>query len=131
MFFAKDRILNVRKMFLARSQKERMDAIEQLFAPQKNDFSEIFEIMEDKPTRIRLMDFPRHEILPKSPEEKHTLANAIGVSDEQLERIMDSCHELNPMLGLRGARLGIVCPEVYEMQVRAILESACDVYEKT
>jgi pyruvate,orthophosphate dikinase len=93
---------------------------------QKQDFIGIFRAMDGLPVTIRLLDPPLHEFLPHGDDEIAELALKIGVSPEQLGKKRDSLHELNPMLGHRGCRLGVTFPEIYEIQVRAIMEAACE-----
>jgi len=102
-----------------------------LLPEQRADFAEIFEIMAGLPVTIRLLDPPLHEFLPHEDEEFAEVATATGVSIERLKRRAAELHEFNPMLGHRGCRLGITYPEIYEMQVRAIFEAACDVARQT
>jgi pyruvate, orthophosphate dikinase len=106
-------------------------ALDKLLPEQRGDFAEIFEIMAGLPVTIRLLDPPLHEFLPHEEAEYAEVAEASGVSVEQLKRRAAELHEFNPMLGHRGCRLGITYPEIYEMQVRAIFEAACDVAIRT
>ncbi|MFX0006175.1 MAG: pyruvate, phosphate dikinase [Promethearchaeota archaeon] len=144
MFMAQDRLPIVQAMIMARTTEDRQDALNKLLPMQKGDFYEIFIIMEGKPVTIRLLDPPLHEFLPElstvlleSQELKMTnaLSNALlGTSplDAEIKKknkvisLIRSLSEENPMLGLRGCRLGIVWPEINEMQVRAIFEAACE-----
>lgn len=127
MFFGADRIDAVREMILADNRAEREAALSKLLPMQKSDFFELFEIMDGLPVTIRLLDPPLHEFLPHTEEETQDLAKRIGVDAEKLRLKVKSLHEFNPMLGHRGCRLAITYPEIYEMQVRAIAEAACDV----
>ena len=126
MFFAPERILAVRKMIFAQDKNEREGVLEELLPFQKGDFKEIFRIMDGRPVNIRLLDPPLHEFMPHGDEERKKLAKAIGIAGEEVESREKSLHEFNPMLGHRGCRLGITYPEIYNMQVRAIMEAACE-----
>ncbi|HWI86656.1 MAG TPA: pyruvate, phosphate dikinase, partial [Sphingomonas sp.] len=131
MFFDAGRISAVRQMILAEDEAGRRAALDKLLPAQRSDFAEIFEIMAGLPVTIRLLDPPLHEFLPHEEEEYAEVAQASGVSVEQLKRRAAELHEFNPMLGHRGCRLGITYPEIYEMQARAIFEAAVDVARKT
>lgn len=126
MFFGPDRIMAVREMILSDTIEERRKALIKLLPMQKDDFIGIFKAMEGLPVTIRLLDPPLHEFLPHSDKEIASLANEMSVPFEQLSAKNRSLHELNPMLGHRGCRLGITYPEIYEMQVQAIMEAACE-----
>nr|WP_321497745.1 pyruvate, phosphate dikinase [uncultured Methanolobus sp.] len=134
MFFGEDRIPAVREMILAEDTETRKAALKKLLPMQKEDFIGIFKVMEGFPVTIRLLDPPLHEFLPKHEEIADKLASleAEGSKASEIERIhkilerVDSMEETNPMLGHRGCRLGITYPEIYEMQVRAIIEAACE-----
>ncbi|QQR79477.1 MAG: pyruvate, phosphate dikinase [Deltaproteobacteria bacterium] len=126
MFFEPDRIDAVREMILANNRSEREKALTKILPMQKGDFKSIFREMKGFPVTIRLLDPPLHEFLPHTDEEIKELAKKIGVSHEKLKAKTDSLHEMNPMLGHRGCRLGITFPEIYQMQVRAIMEAACE-----
>ncbi len=130
MFFDEDRILLVRKMILSETEKNREEALKKLEPIQRRDFTEIFRVMEGLPVTIRLLDPPLHEFVPHLPNEIKTLAKAMGLSPAKLTKKIDSMTELNPMLGLRGCRLGIVYPSIYRMQVTAIMEAACKLAKK-
>jgi pyruvate,orthophosphate dikinase len=125
MFFKEERIPVVREMILAKTEEERKKALEKLLPMQREDFIAIFEVMNGLPVNIRLLDPPLHEFLPRTEEEFERTAKEMGLPVEEIKRRADDLHEVNPMLGLRGSRLGIAYPEIYEMQVRAILEAAC------
>ncbi|MEW6411554.1 MAG: pyruvate, phosphate dikinase [Candidatus Zixiibacteriota bacterium] len=136
MFFAEDRIPIVQEMILADSTEERQAALDKLLVFQKKDFKKIFEAMEGYPVTIRTLDPPLHEFLPRRAEIKRRIEELDKKSDEYEEdlehlkkviRRIDELSELNPMLGHRGCRLGIVFPEITEMQTRAIIEAACEV----
>jgi len=126
MFFEKDRILAVREMILSESVEERKKALEKIMPMQREDFKGIFQAMNGLPVTIRLLDPPLHEFLPQTDEEIEELARVINVDANGLKQKVRSLHEFNPMLGHRGCRLGITFPEVYEMQVQAIMEAACE-----
>lgn len=126
MFFEGDRIKAMREMILSDTVDERRKALAKILPFQKGDFIEIFKVMEGYPVTIRLLDPPLHEFLPKTEDELKELTREMGVSLEVLRAKNERLHELNPMLGHRGCRLGITYPEIYEMQVRAICEAACE-----
>ncbi|GAB4297470.1 MAG: pyruvate, phosphate dikinase [Ignavibacteriaceae bacterium] len=130
MFFGGDRIMSVRKMIVAESPEERRSALEELLPLQKEDFKGIFRVMDGLPVTIRTLDPPLHEFLPHSDKEITEVADNLGISFDKLKAKIESLHEFNPMLGFRGCRLGIVYPEITEMQSRAILEAACEVAEE-
>ena len=125
MFFKEERIPVVREMILAKTKEERERALEKLLPMQREDFIAIFEVMNGLPVNIRLLDPPLHEFLPRTEEEFERTAKEMGLPVEELKRRAEELHEVNPMLGLRGSRLGIAYPEIYKMQARAILEAAC------
>ena len=127
MFFDDQRIQAVREMILADDEAGRRTALAKILPMQKADFVEIFTIMEGLPVTIRLLDPPLHEFLPQSEEDVRAVAEAGGLDADKLWRRVRELHESNPMLGHRGCRLGISYPEIYEMQVRAIFEAACDI----
>ncbi|HQJ74533.1 MAG TPA: pyruvate, phosphate dikinase [Bacteroidota bacterium] len=127
MFFGGEKILAMREMILADDVEGRKKALAKLLPIQRKDFDGIFRVMEGKPVTIRTLDPPLHEFLPQTEREQAELAEVMGVSLEKVKERVHSLHELNPMLGHRGCRLGIVYPEITEMQARAILEAACDV----
>ena len=126
MFFEGDRIDAVREMILAEDEAGRRKALAKILPMQKQDFVGIFEAMAGLPVTVRLLDPPLHEFLPHTDQEIDDLAAKIGVSAQALREKRDSLHELNPMLGHRGCRLGVTFPEIYEIQVRAIMEAACE-----
>ena len=130
MFFGEDRILTFRKMILSDSVEERKAAAAELLPFQKKDFLGILKAMDGKPVIIRLLDPPLHEFLPNTPEAIKECAEATGKSAKEIKDKAASLHELNPMLGHRGCRLGVTFPEIYEMQVRAIFEAACELKKK-
>jgi pyruvate,orthophosphate dikinase len=127
MFFEGDRLIAMREMIMAQDTEGRKKALAKLLPMQRGDFEAIFRAMEGYPVCIRLLDPPLHEFLPKEAHEIEGMAKALGKPVEEVERIVESMQETNPMLGLRGCRLGITYPEITEMQARAIFEAACAV----
>ena len=127
MFFEEDRITSVRKMILADNRENREKALEEILPMQRGDFEGIFKAMGSRPVTIRLLDPPLHEFLPHSEEKLAEVAEKQGVSLERIKARYENLHEMNPMLGHRGCRLGVTYPVIYEMQVRAIMEAACNV----
>jgi pyruvate,orthophosphate dikinase len=125
MFFDEERIFLVRKMIVAEDGKVRDEALKKLLPIQRGDFTEIFKVMDGLPVTIRLLDPPLHEFLPNSPAETKNLAKEMKVSPMALAKKIETMKEVNPMLGHRGCRLGITFPDIYRMQVRAIVEAAC------
>jgi pyruvate, orthophosphate dikinase len=130
MFFDESRIRAVREMILASSVSERQTALAKLLPEQRNDFAQIFREMEGLPVTIRLLDPPLHEFLPTEKKHIDELARTMNVPVERLEERVRDLHEFNPMLGHRGCRLAITYPEIYAMQVRAILEAAAIVQKE-
>ncbi len=130
MFFEGDRLGAMREMILAEDEAGRKKALAKLLPMQRGDFEGIFRAMEGFPVTIRLLDPPLHEFLPKEPEEIAALAHDMGKTVKDVQRIIDGLSEINPMLGLRGCRLGIMYPEITAMQARAIFEAACTVAER-
>ncbi|HYA31565.1 MAG TPA: pyruvate, phosphate dikinase, partial [Thermodesulfovibrionales bacterium] len=126
MFFGPDRIKAVREMILSDTVEGRKKALAKLLPYQKSDFIGIFKAMSGLPVTIRLLDPPLHEFLPHTEKELMELADEMEVPFEQLNAKNKSLHEFNPMLGHRGCRLGVTYPEIYEMQVQAIMEAACE-----
>ena len=126
MFFDTDRILAMREMILADDEAGRRMALAKLLPMQRQDFIELFRIMDGLPVTIRLLDPPLHEFLPRTEEETAEVAAAAGVDAVKLRRRALRLEEANPMLGHRGCRLGITWPEIYEMQARAIFEAAAE-----
>ncbi len=127
MFFQPERIIHMRKMILAKNQEERRSAVMKLLPFQKEDFIGIFKAMNGRPVTVRLLDPPLHEFvgsLLEDPEELQNLAKVCNVTADEIKARVEKLHELNPMLGHRGCRLGITYPEITEMQARAILEAA-------
>ena len=125
MFFQAERILAVRRMILSETADERAAALVPILPMQREDFVGIFTAMAGRPVTIRLLDPPLHEFLPHTGEEMSALARDLGVPELELRRKVEGLREFNPMLGHRGSRLAVTYPEIYEMQVRAIIEAAC------
>ncbi|MEO0097284.1 MAG: pyruvate, phosphate dikinase [candidate division WOR-3 bacterium] len=129
MFFASERIKYVQLMILAENKEERREILSKLLPFQKNDFKELFRVMNGLPVTIRTLDPPLHEFLP--PREKteavNELTKELNVDRQVLIRKIEELEEHNPMMGLRGCRLGIIYPEITEMQIKAIFEAACEV----
>ncbi|MDD5496324.1 MAG: pyruvate, phosphate dikinase [Candidatus Omnitrophica bacterium] len=126
MFFDPARIKSMRKMIVADTKEDREKALAELLPYQKEDFAGILKAMEGLPVIIRLLDPPLHEFLPQEEGKKKDLAKDLGISLEKLESRIQKLHELNPMLGLRGCRLGITFPEITRMQVQAVFEAAAE-----
>lgn len=124
MFFGEDRIAAVRRMILAEDDRQRLAALDELLPLQRADFEGIFTAMEGLPVTIRLLDPPLHEFLPSEPGPQEALARSLGWTASTVAKRVAELHELNPMLGTRGCRLGITHPAIYDMQVQAIFEAA-------
>ena len=120
MFFDADKIPLVREMIIAPDYERRKKAIDKLLPLQIQDFKELFRILKGKPINIRLLDPPLHEFLPQAEEDKMILAANLNISAATIHTRLNALHEVNPMLGHRGCRLGITYPEIYQMQVQAI-----------
>ncbi len=127
MFFEGERIDAVREMIVAADKPGRVKALNKILAMQKQDFIGIFKVMNGLPVTIRTLDPPLHEFLPHTEKDIKDLARKMGTTADVLAAKVQSLHEANPMLGHRGCRLGIVFPEITEMQARAIFEAACEV----
>ncbi|MFA4951206.1 pyruvate, phosphate dikinase [Brevundimonas sp.] len=127
MFFDEARIAAVREMILADDEQGRRAALAKIAPFQKSDFVELFTIMAGLPVTVRLLDPPLHEFIPHSDADIDALAASSGLDAAKLKRRAKELHETNPMLGHRGCRLGVAYPEIYEMQVRAIIEAALEV----
>jgi pyruvate, orthophosphate dikinase len=126
MFFEKNRINWVRQMILAETKEERVKFLEKLFPFQLEDFRAIFHEMAGLPVTIRLLDPPLHEFLPRKKAEITSLAKRLEIDSQELSERIERLHEFNPMLGHRGCRLAVTYPEIYEMQVRAIMTAAVE-----
>jgi pyruvate,orthophosphate dikinase len=130
MFFEGKRIDAVREMILSDTEEERRRALIKILPMQRGDFKEIFKVMDGYPVTIRLLDPPLHEFLPHTEEEIEALSRDMNVPVERLKEKSYSLKEFNPMLGHRGCRLGITYPEIYEIQVQAIFEAACELAKR-
>jgi len=130
MFFGEGKIGPMREMILADTVEQRKAALAKLLPLQRADFLGIFEVMNGRPVTIRTIDPPLHEFLPHEEPSQRELANQMGISYEKVKQRVESLHEFNPMLGFRGCRLGVVYPEITEMQSRAIFEAAADVKKR-
>ncbi|WP_408097918.1 pyruvate, phosphate dikinase [Peredibacter sp. HCB2-198] len=126
MFFAPERILAVREMIFAENEKDRKKALDKLLPFQRSDFAGIFKELNGLPANIRLLDPPLHEFLPHNEKDQQELAAVLGINVNAVKERNDALHEFNPMLGHRGCRLAVTYPEIYLMQVRAIIEAAID-----
>jgi pyruvate,orthophosphate dikinase len=126
MFFAEERLTAMREMIFADRAEDRADALAQLLPMQRTDFTRLFRIMAGKPVCIRLFDPPLHEFLPRDRTAMMELAEALDLPLSQVTRRIEALTEFNPMLGMRGVRLGIAVPEIYAMQARAIFEAALE-----
>ena len=127
MFFEEDKLLSFRRMIVSDTLEARMEALKPILKLQVEDFKGIFEAMDGKPVTVRLLDPPLHEFVPHTEAETRELAKELGVDADALVKRVDGLKELNPMLGHRGCRLGITYPEVYDMQVEAIMTAAVEV----
>ncbi len=130
MFYGKgseEPLFILRKMIMSGSESERREILDELYPYVKRDMKETLEVMGERPVTFRLLDPPLHEFVPQNEAERKELAEALGITLEILDRRADELHEMNPMMGHRGVRLGITFPEISEMQFRAILESAVEI----
>ncbi|MCO6291733.1 pyruvate, phosphate dikinase [Staphylococcus epidermidis] len=123
MFFGPERLIEMRRFILAANHDERVQALEKNKTYQVEDFETIFRLSQDRPTIVRLLDPPLHEFLPSSEEDINNVSQQLNVSSEFLRKRIVDLNEVNPMLGHRGCRLAVTYPELYEMQVEAIIES--------
>ncbi|HBB02875.1 TPA: pyruvate, phosphate dikinase [Candidatus Peregrinibacteria bacterium] len=130
MFFQEGRIDNVREMIMSKSEEGRRKALAKLLPYQREDFVGIFEVMTGLPVTVRLLDPPLHEFLPEKEAKIRELSERMNVSFDDLMSVISSLHEINPMLGHRGCRLGITYPEIYEMQAQAIIEAGIEASRK-
>lgn len=130
MFFEGDRIKAMREMILAEDEAGRRKALDKLLPIQRSDFEGIFEAMDGLPVTIRLLDPPLHEFVPQEEAQQAELAKELGISLEKVKARVTALHELNPMLGHRGCRLGNTYPEITEMQARAIIEAAVNMAKR-
>ena len=129
MFFEGERIIPMREMIMSDTKQGRERALSKLITYQISDFEALFLLLKDKPITVRLLDPPMHEFLPKSDIEITELGNAIGVSPAHIKEMLLKLSESNPMLGHRGVRLGLSYPEIYEMQVEAILRASYNLHK--
>ncbi len=127
MFFGEGKIGPVREMILAADADGRRKALEKLLPLQREDFEGIFKAMDGRPVTVRTLDPPLHEFLPHEDKEQKEMAETLGVSHKVVKERVEALHEFNPMLGFRGVRLGLIYPEITEMQARAIFEAAVNV----
>ncbi|MEE2705463.1 MAG: pyruvate, phosphate dikinase [Planctomycetota bacterium] len=130
MFFEGERIIAMREMILARTEKKRRAALKKLLPFQRKDFAGIFTAMKGYPVTVRLLDPPLHEFLPHDDHSQRELANRLGIRPAEVKNRVGQLHEMNPMLGHRGCRLAVTYPEILEMQVTAIVEAAMQCKKK-
>ena len=130
MFFGEEKIGPMREMILSDTVEERKKALAKLLPLQRLDFEGIFEAMDGRPVTVRTIDPPLHEFVPHEEAQQRELAAQMGISYEKVHQRVNSLHEFNPMLGFRGCRLGIIFPEITEMQARAIFEAAVNVQKR-
>ena len=130
MFFDEKRIVSVRQMILSKTLEDRKEALAKLLPYQRNDFIEIFKIMNGLPVTVRLLDPPLHEFLPKTELDIENIAKELNMNREDIKFRITELHEQNPMLGHRGCRLGISFPEIYQMQCQAIFEALAECKKK-
>lgn len=130
MFFEGDRIKAVREMIVSKNEEQRRKALSKLLPMQRGDFEGIYEAMEGRPVTIRYLDPPLHEFLPSNKQDIEQLANEMGISVDELNSVVVSLHEFNPMMGHRGCRLAVSYPEIAEMQTTAVIEAAINVNRK-
>ena len=131
MFFAEDRIKAVREMICARTVEERKVALAKVEPFQQSDFEAMYRIMGDRPMTIRYLDPPLHEFLPTQKADIEELAQEMGMTAEELQDVVVSLHEFNPMMGHRGCRLSVTYPEIAEMQTNAVIKAALKVSAET
>lgn len=129
MFFDKQRIKDMREMIMAKDAEGRKTALEKLYPYQKEDFKGIFKAMGGLPVNIRLLDPPLHEFLPHGEIEIREMSDQLQISYEEIMKVIEDLKEVNPMMGLRGCRLGLIFPEIYTMQVRAIVDAALEIQQ--
>jgi len=130
MFFDEKRIVSMRQMILSKTLSDRKAALAKLLPYQRNDFFEIFKIMNGLPVTVRLLDPPLHEFLPKTEKDINDIAKELNISNQDIKSRIIELHEQNPMLGHRGCRLGISFPEIYQMQCQAIFEALAECKKK-
>ena len=125
MFFQPDALRAMRQMILAKDERTRLRALNDILPIQRESFLEIFRAMDGLPVTVRLLDPPLHEFLPDRAEDINSVAQDLGVRTDVLNERLKELHEMNPMMGHRGCRIGVTAPEIYQTQVRAIFEAAC------
>jgi len=125
MFFQPDALRAMRQMILAKDDRTRLRALNEILPIQRESFCEIFRAMDGLPVTVRLLDPPLHEFLPDRAEDVNSVAQDLGVRTDVLTERLKELHEMNPMMGHRGCRIGVTAPEIYQTQVRAIFEAAC------
>ena len=130
MFFDAERIPKFRRMILSDSLEQRETSLNELIPYQKNDFKEMYKVLKGRPMTIRYLDPPLHEFLPKDVDDMIALAKDMGKSVEEIKARCLQLREFNPMMGLRGCRLGVVYPEIVKMQTRAVIEAAIEVRQE-
>ena len=130
MFFEKDKIFLIRKLIVSEKKEDRNKALRELLPMQMKDFESLFKAANGKVLTIRLLDPPLHEFLPKTDEDIYELSNSLKVDMKDLKKTIDSMKEFNPMMGLRGCRLGIIHPEIVSMQAEAIFRAAVNVHRE-
>jgi pyruvate,orthophosphate dikinase len=126
MFFEGERLIRMREMILADDEAGRREALDKLLLIQRKDFKDVFGAMAGLPVTVRLLDPPLHEFVPHEEENQQEMAKEMGISIDAIKEKVEDLHEFNPMLGHRGCRLGILYPEITEMQARAIIEAALE-----
>lgn len=129
MFYGKNSeepLFRLRKMIISKTKEERINALNELFTYVKKDIKDTLAVMKGLPVTIRLLDPPLHEFVPNKEDERKKLAKSLGITYEEFEKRAEALHEINPMMGHRGVRLGISYPEITEMQIRAILEATAE-----
>ena len=127
MFFEKEKIFSIRKLIVSDKEEDRNKALKELLPMQQKDFEELFKQADGKVLTIRLLDPPLHEFLPKTDEEIYELSKSLKIEIKELKNKVNSLKEFNPMMGLRGCRLGIIYPEITSMQAEAIFKALINV----
>lgn len=130
MFFKPERLLEMRRLIIAEDAEERKAPLEELLQMQQGDFYELFRLSEGRSVTIRLLDPPLHEFLPHDAREIAKVSDQLGIDPDYLARRVDALKEINPMLGHRGDRLAVTFPDIYEMQVRAIIGAALELHDQ-
>ena len=130
MFFDGVRIKAVREMILSKTEEQRRAALAKLLPMQQGDFEAIYEAMQGLPVTIRFLDPPLHEFVPHTPEEVKELSEEMNISVEEINNVISSLHEFNPMMGHRGCRLAVSYPEIAEMQTTAVIRAAINISKK-